>query len=301
MFPPPKAKQLVAEFQASYLHMKGSFCEVTQMVTQGTEFLGLSLALGHWTSHCVSGPQCSRLIRKGLHYTISIASFFSFFISKSISVVVWYNLNWVKLKSHFCEEFWLRVVHRAIAMTSGGRSVAAPAALGRRGGFRAGLCCCSLLAHAGVAHSASLSPAGPLSPGPGTCAALCPGHQLLFCGARQLRASGHREAHVRGSLFLGFFFARVAPTVFAHFHWASSCLHDPPALLTPSRPSQMWKFGTPLCWALGRDSSLFHEVIPFWTLTSSVSHCWISSNPCKKNPYSISLIKFCFPDYTQLM
>ena len=142
MFPPPKAKQLVAEFQASYLHMKGSFCEVTQMVTRGTEFLGLSLALGHWTSHCLSGPQCSRLIRKGLHYTISIASFFSFFISKSISVVVWYNLNWVKLKSHFCEEFWLRVVHRAIAMTSGGRSVAAPTALGRHGGFRAGLCCC---------------------------------------------------------------------------------------------------------------------------------------------------------------
>lgn len=281
MFPPPKAKQLVAEFQASYLHMKGSFCEVTQMVTRGTAFLDWSLALGHWTSHCLSGPQCSRLIRKGLHYIISITSSF---LSQSLSLWLCDTMsiesswNHVSVKSSGLElsteqllwdlgaEVWLHPLLWAGVEASGQVCVVAHSWLTWVWPTAPPLALLALWVM-GQAH-----------------AALCPGHRLLFCGARQLRASGHQEAHVRGSLFLGFFFARVAPTVFAHFHWASSCPHDPPALLTPSRPSQMWRFGTSLCWALGRDSSLFCKVIPFWTLTSSVSHCWISSNPYKKNP-----------------
>ena len=57
-----------------------------------------------------------------------------------------------------------------------------------------------------------------------------------------------------------------SPFVFAHFHSASSCAHDPPALLTHSRHGQMWRLwpsthvlSTSLCWALVRGSSLFRQ------------------------------------------
>lgn len=59
---------------------------------------------------------------------------------------------------------------------------------------------------------------------------------------------------------------RGSPFIFAHFHSASSCAHDPPALLTHSRHGQMWRLqpsthvlSTSLCWALVRGSSLFRQ------------------------------------------